>query len=193
MARFKATMQHDEDTLVALSHMQYDLFCMRNRTVRSFLSVALVLAGVLYSGWWSLLLIGYGCYLVTTTYAASNRTAHKLAEQIKNAGMTFPCSTYYFEEKAMRILVHPEDEEMDPLPYDAVVRLGEDNSAFYLFRDQFGGFMIPKKELGDQEEAFRAFVEERTGKAFQRGFSPLGRLLARLRARKKRSQGAQDK
>ncbi len=183
MAKFTVTMQHDEDTLVALSHVQYDLFCTRNRITRSFLSVALVLLGVLYSGWWSLLVIAYGCYLVTTTYAAANRTAHRLTEQIKSSGMAFPSSTYFFENKAMRILVHPEEEEMDPLPYTAVAKLGEDRDAFYLFRNEYGGFMVPKRELGEHEEEFRRFVQERTGKEFQRRTTPLARLLARLRAR----------
>lgn len=187
MAKFTVTMQHDEDTLVALSHMQYDLFCARNRVARSFLSLILVLTGVLYSGWWSLLVIGYGCYLVTTTYAASNRTAHKLAEQIKGAGLPFPCSVYRFEKNAMHVVSQPEGEELEPLPYAAVRKLGEDRQAYYLFRDRYGGYMIPKSQLAEREEEFRAFVEARTGQAFQRGFSsPLGRLLVALRARRAR-------
>lgn len=183
---YRIEMQHDEDTLVALSHMQYDLFCVRNRVARSFLSLALIFAGVLVSEWWSLLVIGYGCYLVTTTYASSNRTAHRLAEQIKASAMPFPASVYLFENSVMRILVQPEGEAMDPLPYTEVAKLGEDDRAFYLFRDQYGGYMIPKQALGDRAEEFRRFVEERTGKMFQRGFSPLSRLLAWLRARKGR-------
>ena len=59
---FEVKMQHNEDTLVALAHMQYDLFCTRNCVARSFLSVILILIALLYGGgsWWSLLIIGYG-------------------------------------------------------------------------------------------------------------------------------------
>ena len=44
---FEVKMQHNEDTLVALAHMQYDLFCTRNRVARSFLSVILILIALL--------------------------------------------------------------------------------------------------------------------------------------------------
>jgi len=177
-------MRHDEDSLTALAHMQYDLFCTRNRVARSFLSFALIAAGTMVSQWWGLLLIGYGCYLVTTTYFSSNRTARQLAGQLREAGMELPRSTYLFEDNAMRIIVHPEEEETDPLAYADVLKMGEDSRAYYLFRNQYGGYMIPKKELGEKEDEFRRFVEERTGKMFQRGYSPLARLRERLRAQK---------
>lgn len=187
--RYRIEMKHTEDTLVALAHMQYDLFCARNRAARSLLSFVLIAAGVSVSAWWSLPVIAYGCYLVTTTYAASNRTAHRIVEQLRQSGAPLPHSTYLFESNAMRVLVHPEEEETDPLPYSDVLRMGEDRIAYYLFRDRYGGYMIPKEALGAQEEEFRRFVEERTGKMFQRGRSPLARLRAYLRARK--GKGAQ--
>lgn len=184
MAKYQVTMQHDEDTLLALSRMQYDLFCTSNRVARTFLSVALIAAGISASSWWSLLAVGYGCYLVTTTYASSNRTARRIADQLKSSGQPFPCSVYSFEKNAMRITTQPDGEELDPLPYAGVLRLGEDRDAFYLFRDQYGGYRIPKRELGDREAAFKSFIEERTGKLFQGKFSPLERLRARLHERK---------
>ncbi len=184
MAKFQVNMRHDEDTLVALSHMQYDLFCNRNRVTRSFLSVGLIILGVSRSGWWSLPAIGYGCYLMTTTYAASNRTARRIAEQLRETGQPFPCSDYYFEKNAMRIVSQPDGEELDPLSYADVLKLGEDRQAFYLFRSQYGGYMIPKEALGERADAFKSFVEERTGKVFQARFSPLARLLAALREKR---------
>lgn len=186
MAKFQVKMQHDEDTLVALSHMQYDLFCVRNRVTRSFLSVALIILGVTLNGWWSLPAVGYGCYLVTTTYAASNRTARRIAEQLRESGQPFPCSEYFFEKNAMRIVTQPDGEELDPLPYSGVLKLGEDRQAFYLFRNQYGGYMIPKEELGERAGAFKSFVEERTGKLFQGRVTPLERLRAALYERKNR-------
>lgn len=188
MAKFQVTMQHDEDTLTALSHMQYDLFCTRNRVVRTFLSVVLIAVGVSSSEWWGLLVVAYGCYLVTTTYAASNRTARRIAEQLRETGHDFPCSDYRFETDAMHITTQPEGEELDPLPYESVLKLGEDRQAFYLFRDAYGGYMIPKEALGERAEEFRRFVEERTGKLFQGKFSPLERLRAWLHAKKNAKQ-----
>ena len=79
MTYYEVTMQHSADSLLALSRMQYDLFCTRNRIVRTILSAVLVIIGVLnYSAWWGILLLAYGCYLTTSTYVSPDRTAHKL-------------------------------------------------------------------------------------------------------------------
>ena len=47
MTYYEVTMQHNADSLLALSRMQYDLFCTRNRIVRTILSAILVIIGVL--------------------------------------------------------------------------------------------------------------------------------------------------
>ena len=178
METFEVEMRHDRASLTALSHMQYDLFCQRNRMARGFLSLTLIVIAILYGGgsWWSLLIIGYGVYLMTSTYASSNRTAHKLCEQLKAASLPFPSSRYIFEEKAMRVITLPDGEELEPLLYDKVLRLGEDRDAYYLFRDQFGGYRVPKQALGKREEEFRAYVQKKTGLNFYRRLTPLRRL-----------------
>ena len=120
--------------------------------------------------------MAYACYLFTSTYASANHTAHKLADQLKAAKLPFPASEYLFEEDAMRIISLPDREELDPLSYGKVLQLGEDMKAYYLFRDQYGGYMIPKEALGKQEEAFYAFVQRKTGKKFIRRLTPVRRL-----------------
>ena len=126
-------MRHDRATLTALSHMQYDLFCTRNRAARGFLSLALILIAVLYGGgsWWSLLLIAYAAYLTTSTYAASNRTANRIADQLEAEGLPLPASRYQFEQKKMRVFNLANGEELEGLPYGETARLGEDYDAFY--------------------------------------------------------------
>ena len=140
MTYYEVTMQHNADSLLALSRMQYDLFCTRNRIVRTILSAILVIIGVLnYSAWWGILLLAYGCYLTTSTYVSPDRTAHKLTAQIKQSGKPFPCSRYCFENGGLHIFAMPENKELDPLPYSEVVRVGENASYYFIFRDQFGG------------------------------------------------------
>ena len=39
MLQYDITMEHNEDSLIALSHMQYDLFCTRNFIARNLLSL----------------------------------------------------------------------------------------------------------------------------------------------------------
>ena len=185
MDKFEVEMQHTEESLQALSHMQYDLFCTKNRIVRTALSLGFVILGVVYfSHWWGVLAIAYGCYLTTSTYASANHTAHKIAGQLKESGMPFPHSRYLFGKEAIRIISLPGDEELDPLPYSQVCGLGEDNRNFYIFRDRYGGYVLPKEKLADREDAFRSFVEGKTGKFFRRRrHAPIRRLMQWIKKR----------
>ena len=180
MTYFEVKMQHDEDTLEAMAHMQYDLFCKSNRIVRSLLSVGFILLGVVnYEAWWGILVIAYGCYLTTSTYASANHTAHKLARQIKESGMPFPCSRFVFQDNAMHIISLPEERELnEPLAYKNVYRMGQDFRYYYIFRDQYGGYMIPRDKLGERQLEFRDFMEKKTGQIFHVRRSPLLKLSA---------------
>lgn len=167
MVFYEAHIKHTEETLTALAHMQYDLFCTGNRIGRTAVAAGLFVFGALnYTQWWGLLLIAYGSYLISSKYAAANRTAKKLAQQIKESGGEYPSSKYIFEENRMRIITLPNNSELDPLPYSEVVGLGADLYNYYIFRTEFGGYMIPKSELGDKSEEFRRFIEKKSGKLF---------------------------
>ena len=147
--------------------MQYDLFCTGNRIGRTAVAAGLFVFGALnYTQWWGLLLIAYGSYLISSKYAAANRTAKKLAQQIRESGGEYPSSKYIFEENRMRIITLPNNSELDPLPYSEVVGLGADLYNYYIFRTEFGGYMIPKSELGDKSDEFQRFIEKKTGKLF---------------------------
>lgn len=167
MALYEVTIKHNEATLRALAHMQYDLFCTGNRIARTAIGAGLfVLGAINYKEWWGLLIIAYASYLLSSKYAAANRTARKLASQIKEGGGEYPSSKYIFEENRMRVITMPNNSELDPLPYSAVVGLGADYNAYYIFKDEFGGYMIPKSELGSKSDEFRNFIEKKTGKLF---------------------------
>jgi hypothetical protein len=185
METFEVEMRHDRQSLTALSHMQYDLFCGRNRMARGFLSLLLIVIALFYGGgsWWSLLIIAYACYLTTSTYAASNRTARRIADQLEQAGQPLPASRYIFEKNKMRIIDLNSGEELDPLAYGEVFGLGEDRDALYLFRSQYGGYRVPKEALGERQEAFRRFIQNKTGKLFIRRLTPLNRVRSWLHAR----------
>ena len=185
METFEVEMRHDRASLTALSHMQYDLFCQRNRMARGFLSLTLIVIAILYGGgsWWSLLIIAYACYLTTSTYAASNRTARRIADQLEQAGQPLPASRYIFEKNKMRIIDLNSGEELDPVPYGEIFGLGEDRDALYLFRSQYGGYRVPKEALGEREDTFRRFIQNKTGQLFIRRLTPLNRVRNWLHAR----------
>lgn len=149
MPRFEINMQHSEESFTALAHMQYNLFCGRNRLARTVISALLICFGAAnMDAWWGLLIIAYAGYLLTSRYSSANRTARKLAESIKAANMDFPRSRYIFEEKAMRVLSLPEEEELTPLAYSEVRGLGEDLTYFYIFRSEQGATWFPKMPWG---------------------------------------------
>ena len=180
MVHFNVTMQHSEQTFEKLAHMQYDLFCKSNLIVRTILGIAAVVYGIAnLSVWWGVLLIAYGSYLATGKYNSANHTAHKLAKQIRESGMDFPASRYVFRENAVEIIPLPENANGVPLVYTEIHRLGEDLEYFYLFRDQYGGYMIPKAELGEKVAQLRNFLEEKAGQSFKTQMSPLFRLMRR--------------
>ena len=186
MPIFQATIQHDDKTFGSLAHMQYDLFCKSNRVSRTVLSIGMILLGIVNSeSWWGILVIGYGCYLTTSTYSASNHTAHKLAKQIRAAGMDFPSSRYEFTEDGMHVISLPENKPLgDPLAYSDIYQIGEDRDYFYIFRDQYSGFMIPKSELEDKQEDFRVYIQKKTGLRFRKRTAPIVKLIQMIKERR---------
>lgn len=186
MPIFQATIQHDDKTFESLAHMQYDLFCKSNRVGRTILSIASILTGIANSAaWWGLLAIAYGCYLMTSTYSAANHTAHKLAKQIREAGMSFPASRYEFTEDGMYIISLPEEKSLgDSLAYSDFYQLGEDREYFYIFRDQYGGYMVPKSELEEKQEDFRVFIQQKTGQRFRSRMAPVVKLIRLIQDRR---------
>lgn len=190
MIHYRITMEHSKESFEALSHMQYDLFCTSNRITRSIIAIAAILCGLLNSShWWAILLIAYGCYLTTSTYSAANHTAHKLLHQVEASGLGFPKSEFFFHDGEAVITPIPAAQgEKTVLPYKDILRLGEDAQYFYLFCDKFGGYMIPKKELGQKDAAFRAFMERASGQKFHVHKAPILRLIDRIQAKKQAGQ-----
>ena len=185
MVHYNVTMRHTEATLEKLAHMQYDLFCRSNRVARTVISLSALACGILnYQKWWGVLLIFYGSYLGSSKYASANHTARKIVRQLKAADMELPASRYVFRDTSMEVITLPENTSLGtPLVYAEIRRLGEDANYFYLFRDQYGGYMLPKEELGDETERFREFIQEKSGQKFCVQMSPALQMIHRLAGR----------
>ncbi|MCR5135741.1 MAG: YcxB family protein [Oscillospiraceae bacterium] len=186
--KFDVTMTHTEESLLALSHMQYDLFCTRNFIVRNVLSITVIVIGAMYiAKFWGIALIAYGGYLMTSAYSSSNHTVKKLVAAIEASGKGYPSSRYLFTEKGIEITFHPgkEDEEkLLPVGYSDILKLGENADYCYLFPSANGGYCVPKKALGERQQEFVRFIEGKTGKKFyRRRPSPLQRIRDWLRER----------
>lgn len=177
--RYEVEMRHTEKTFESLAHMQYDLFCKGNRVGRMMISIVLIFLGISeFSSWWGILIVAYACYLMTSTYSSANHTAHKLASQIRDAGLQFPASRYIFREDGMEIVnLRSEEEPAERLAYSDVYRLGEDAGYFYIFRDRYGGYMVPKEGLHGREDEFRSFLQHAAGQIVRVRAAPIIRLL----------------
>ena len=143
------------------------------------------------------------------------KVPRKMIEQMKSGGVKLPASTYSFyragmavtpldpehpaeapiydvdegEDYGSRIRGVPLGENDQFLPYSKVYRLGEDGKYFYIFRDQYGGFVVPREALGSRDREFRDFIEQHCDQTFRSGSSPLLRVMAASRLwnmRKKR-------
>lgn len=182
MPCYEITMQHSLESFEALSRMQYDLFCFNNRIARSVLALAAILFGLFhFSAWWGILAVAYGCYLTTSTYSSPNHTARKLADQVEQSGLGFPASRFLFYKTEVVICPIPDsDAERTTLAYRDIRRLGEDMNYFYLFRDEYGGYMIPKEALKDKTDSFRSFLEEAASQRFRMRTAPVIKLIRSL-------------
>lgn len=180
MVLYEARMQHDESSFEALAHMQYNIFCGRNRISRTILSAVCILAGVVnFSEWWGILLAAYGCYLMTSKYSSANHTAHKLSKSITDAGMPFPSTRYLFNDDYIEIFSPADSDEGDKLMYSDIHRIAEGMSSFYLFLNEVGGYMIPKEQFKDNVAEFRGFLEDKTGQRLYCRSAPIVKLFMR--------------
>ena len=149
MIYYKIEMHHNEKTFESLSRMQYDLFCASNRITRTILSILFIAGGIInLSEWWGILLAAYGCYLTTSTYSSANHTAHKLAEQIQKKAA---CRSRRLAMNSVKIIWKSILFRKTPAKAHWLTmnlkKLGEDRDYFYLFRDSYGGYMVPKKGI----------------------------------------------
>lgn len=186
---FSYEMQHTPESFKALAHMQYDLFCGNNLLIRTVIGFVCIVTGATnLEAWWGVLLGVYGYYLFSSRYASSDHTAKKLTARLEGAGLPFPASRFCFYADHMDIVPLPEgDGETDSLAYEDFFRMGEDGDYIYIFRNQYGGYMIPKKALGENDGVFRRFLREKTGKKiYLKKAAPITRFLNDLSQRSSR-------
>lgn len=65
----------------------------------------------------------------------------------QKSGMPFPASRYEFRENHLEVYSLPKSTRESTLAYNEFEKLGEDRDYFYLFRDSYGGYMVPKRGL----------------------------------------------
>ena len=171
--------------LTGLAHMQYDLFCVKNRISRTLVAISVIGIGALYMpAWWSFLLIAYGGYLLTGRYNQANHTVNQVEKTIEASGLGYPRDRLEFTPACLRVIPQPaKSSEITVLRFRDIAGIGEDSENYYIFRDRFGGYVVPKAALGSREQEFRDFLENASGRHINRPQIPFLSLRARLRDR----------
>ena len=173
----RASITHTEKTIQQLYKTQYYAYGKRRMLLRMALGLARVAAALLAAvpAWARALLLLLGCWLLASRdFPASVRADRALSER----KASLPVMKYVFEADGL----HLQGEGSMDIPYGKFTRLAEDNGYFYLFVSRDSVCMLERASLQPkQEEAFKAFVGEKTGLTWRREKSILSLNLYDLR------------
>lgn len=124
----------------------------------------------------------YGAYLLLSKYMQADYTSRKLVKTIEESGKPFPKSRYDFFNDRMEVyrLDDESNSLIDTLYYKDAKGIYDDFVNYYIFRDNFGGYVIPKVSLKDKEDEFREFIEKRTYKEMKSKLPPVVRLIRKI-------------
>lgn len=179
---------HTAETLKLLSRAQYDLFCKSNLYIRTVISIVLIFVSMNFlDKWYGPLILLYGAYLLLSKYMQADHTSRKLVKTIKESGKPFPKSRYDFFDDRLQVYRLDDGSNLliDTLYYKNVKGIYDDFVNYYIFRDNFGGYVIPKVSLLDKEDEFREFIEKRTYKEMKSKLPPIVRVIRRIFRKKK--------
>lgn len=174
---------HTAETLKLLSRAQYDLFCKSNLYIRTVISIVLIFVSINFlDKWYGPLMLLYGAYLLLSKYMQADYTSRKLVKTIEESGKPFPKSRYDFFNDRMEVyrLDDESNSLIDTLYYKDAKGIYDDFVNYYIFRDNFGGYVIPKVSLKDKEDEFREFIEKRTYKEMKSKLPPVVRLIRKI-------------
>lgn len=159
-AYFEAIMVYDDDTIRRMFKTEYYTYERLRLVGRYVLAIALIAAALL-SGMPTIpqaICLMIGAWLFISPDFPSKVRAEGVIQQ--RGGQTSMVEMT-FDGKAIGI------GNGLTIAYDEIDRLIEDNQYYYIFRDRQTAVMVPKGGVRNgSDEAFRSYIEEKTGKAF---------------------------
>lgn len=186
MERVQITMEHTEKSVRRLAKVQYDTFSARAKLFWYGLCLLCILAGLglLFNLGTPLRYIplAFGCVILVNIGATGRLRADRTLEAVRKQG-AFPRTTMTFLKN--KIQIAERTGETSELKYDGIFRLVEDGDYLYLFLNRSAAYMVPREQLEDAD-AFRRFLEEKSGRTFRRPASLLTMSLSTLRGQGRR-------
>lgn len=171
MSDFRIEVQHTPDTILALSKVLYSTQNVKKRVVLVISAVICLLLGSRLIGNiaepFNYLFSLYGCFsLVFMNFPAKYR-GETIINNLQKNNKPFPCSVFQFEKDYFMVGTKNYDSKNEKHFYKECHRLLIYKDALYYFLNRQSAFILPMECLPDgQTEAFKAYLEEKTGLEF---------------------------
>lgn len=168
MAKYRAKMQHNRETIHRLVQTQYDTFQFHRKLIHIAIAFGLILFGLYadQSMYTPLIALFVGCVMLANLNAYPKMQAKQVLEMM---GSHFPKSDYHFRETDFLF-----NEEADPVPYSKLIRLVEDREYLYLYVSKQSAYMVDKKTISrDRDMELKDFLAVETGLKWSRPASLL--------------------
>lgn len=169
---FTVRMEFDDDAIRLMFKTEYFTYEKLRLLLRYVIAAGLIFAAALSTLLMPVktIMLLVGAWLFVTPDFPSKVLAEGVIE--KRGGQKSTVE-YRFTGKGIHI------GSQAGIPYGEIDRLVEDDRYFYIFRDRQNAVMTPKEALSDAQ-AFRAFIQEKTGKEFKRNTSLLTMNLRQM-------------
>ena len=163
MAKYRAKMQHNKDTIQRLVQTQYDTFQFHKKLIHMALAIALILFGLYAdpSMFMPLIALFVGCVMLANINAYPKAQAK---EVLKMMGDHYPQSDYYFDEDSFTF-----HKDAEAVPYRNIIRLVEDREYLYLYVSKQSAYMVDKKTISrGKDMELEDFLSVETGLKWSR-------------------------
>lgn len=157
---YEAEMEYSDDTIYRMFKTEYYTYERLRLMLRYVLAIALIAAALLLGLPIApqAICLMIGAWLFVTPDFPSKVRAEGVIQQRGGQTSTVRMT---FDGKAIGI------GNGLTIAYDEIDRLIEDDQYYYIFRDRQTAVMVPKGSVRNgSDEAFRGYIEEKTGKAF---------------------------
>lgn len=177
-ARYSCGIQHTPHTIQVMFCTQYDQYQKKQELAILAAGIGLIALSILLPvpRVVRILLLAAGGWVVVSRNFPAVMRASDTVEARKKAGLALPAYRYDFFDDHLRL----SGEGSMEISYPKIERLLEDKHHYYLFTGPSTVMMLDRSTLGSEDEDFRKFLQDKTGKEFRRARSFLMMTLRDL-------------
>lgn len=177
MAKYRAKMEHNKQTIYKLVQTQYDTFQFHKKLIHAALAMGMILFGLYADSTMitPLIALFVGCVMLANLNAYPRMQAKQVLEMM---GEEYPKSDYHFEADHFTF-----NEEAEAVAYSKLIRLVEDREYLYLYVSKQSAYMVDKKTISrGKDMELRDFLAIQTGLKWTRSANLLSFRIKDLTA-----------